>query len=100
MSTTPPRNAGKTWLLEERRELRERLAQGMDLEALATAHGRTAGAILGKLLEMGLLVQNRDGFYFKVEPDPWTSWIEAKRIDGTLNPDNRTNAKREYKDDE
>lgn len=77
-------NAGKTWLKAERDALTERFAQGMDLEALADAHGRTASAILGKLVEMGLLIVNRNGFYFKIDPDPWTGWLEAKRIDTGL----------------
>ncbi|KVR21682.1 hypothetical protein WK13_34660 [Burkholderia ubonensis] len=90
-------NAGKTWTRELREALKEDFEKGLDLETLATQHGRSAGAIIAKLVEMGLLVQNRDGFYFRVEADPWTNWIEAKRIDGTLR-DNPTNAQREYKD--
>lgn len=77
-------NAGKTWLREEYADLRDRFATGMTLEQLADAHGRTAGAILGKLLEMGLLVHNRNGFYYKVESDPWTNHLEAKAIEEGL----------------
>lgn len=76
-----PPNAGKTWLLAERQALRERFAEGKSIEVIAVEHGRTAGAIIGKLLEMGLVIQNRDGFYFKVNPDPWCSYHDVRHHD-------------------
>lgn len=77
----PPPNAGKTWLAEERHALRELFAEGKSVEEIATTHGRTAGAIIGKLMEMNLVIQDRNGFYYKVNPDPWCSHHDIRHHD-------------------
>jgi hypothetical protein len=74
-------NAGTTWTPEERAQLKARFESGMSLADMANAHGRTAGAILGKLMEHRLLIQDRNGFYYKVSPDAWCSYHDARHAD-------------------
>jgi transposase-like protein len=82
MSTTFNReNMGKVWTREERQQLLELFDSGMPIDQLANAHGRTAGAVLAKLLEHRRLVEGRDGFYYKVSPDPWVHYREVKEAE-------------------
>jgi hypothetical protein len=74
-------NAGTNWSPEEREKLKLCFASGMSLAEIANEHGRTAGAILGKLMEHRLLVQDRNGFYYKVSPDAWCSYHDARHAD-------------------
>jgi hypothetical protein len=63
-------NAGKIWLPEEVDQLIRAFAEDEPLEAIAIMHGRTPYAILGKLIERGLLVARGDNYY-RMEQDPW-----------------------------
>lgn len=74
-------NAGKNWTKEHLKTLREAVEEGTPLEALQEIMGRTAGAVIGKLLQMNLLIQDRNGFYYRVNPDPWCSYHDVRHID-------------------
>lgn len=74
-------NAGKTWTAELTKELREAFDEGYPLEMLQEIAGRTAGAVIGRLIQMNLLIQDRNGFYYRVNPDPWCSYHDVRHID-------------------
>jgi hypothetical protein len=74
-------NAGKTWTPEMRQQLRESFDDGCSLEVLQHIAGRTSGAVVGKLMQMNLLIQDRNGFYYRVNPDPWCSYHDVRHID-------------------
>ncbi len=63
-------NMGKVWLLAEIEQLKEEYNAGMHPFDIADVHGRTVGAIMGKLLMLGLVTSGRSG-YHKVSADPW-----------------------------
>jgi hypothetical protein len=74
-------NAGKNWLLPELKELQRRFGERMPIEQMANEHGRSAGALVGKLLQLQLLMQDRNGFYYRVEADPWISYHDVRHVD-------------------
>jgi hypothetical protein len=74
-------NAGKNWTPEHYKDLREAFGDGDSLEALQDLLGRSAGAVVSKLVELRLLVQDRNGFYYRVNPDPWCSHHDVRYID-------------------
>lgn len=61
-----PANHGATWTEEHLRALQIEFEQGASIETLAHHHQRTQGAIAGKLVALGLLI-NRWGEYHKIE---------------------------------
>ena len=66
----PVSRAGLTWLAPEIEQLKERFSAGLDVTAMAAAHGRTLYAIVAKLEHLGLVVRIGRG-YHAVAPDPW-----------------------------
>jgi hypothetical protein len=75
-------NAGKTWTTEYRRQLREAFEEGKTLAQMQEIVGRTAGAVVGRLVQEGLLIQDRNnGFYYRVSPDPWCNHHDVRHID-------------------
>lgn len=62
-----PARAGTVWLAAEHEQLREEFAAGMDLQQMMAAHQRTAYAILGRLVQIGLLTAD----YRPILQDPW-----------------------------
>lgn len=79
-------NMGNIWLNEEYDQLRKEFADRMDIEDIANAHGRTAGAIISKMLSLGMIVDYK-GSYYRIEQDPWTDYRQIRLIDrGTTNP--------------
>lgn len=48
-----PRNAGKPWTDEEERILCEEFEEGLSVNAIAKAHGRSPGAIESRLVSLG-----------------------------------------------
>jgi hypothetical protein len=73
-------NSGKTWLNDELRALEERFNQGMQIEELCRLHGRRPYAVVGKLQQMGLLVQRGLYNYYRVNPDPWIMGAVLKQL--------------------
>jgi hypothetical protein len=49
---------GKAWSAEEDQQLYDRFAQGTSVDALASAHGRSAGGIRARLGRLGLVDPN------------------------------------------
>ena len=74
-------NAGKTWTPQDYQMLRSAADEGKTLPQMQELMGRTAGAVIGKLLQMNLLVQDRNGFYYRICPDPWCSYHDVRHID-------------------
>lgn len=67
----PPLNRrGQIWTTEELLALRDEFARNLTLEEMMIAHGRTAYAIIGKLMQLGHLTMVGFG-YHRIEPDPW-----------------------------
>ena len=57
ISRTPPSRAGRPWTAEDDERLVPSYKAGMDLERLATEMGRTAHALLHRLLELGYVLK-------------------------------------------
>jgi hypothetical protein len=74
-------NAGKTWTREMLQELRDAFDSGQSLTEIQHTVGRTAGAVIGKLMQLNLLIQDRNGFYYRVNPDPWCNYHDVRHID-------------------
>ncbi len=56
-----PSNAGQPWTQEEEQRLLEGYHAGQTIPQLATAHGRTRGAIESRLQRMGVIPQRDEG---------------------------------------
>ena len=74
-------NAGKNWTPELQKQLRDAFEEGKTLEQLQEIAGRTAGAVVGRLMQMNLLIQDRNGFYYRVSPDAWCNYHDVRHID-------------------
>ena len=74
-------NAGKNWTPELQKQLRDAFEEGKTLEQLQEIAGRTAVAVVGRLMQMNLLIQDRNGFYYRVNPDAWCSYHDVWHID-------------------
>ncbi len=57
----PPANAGQPWTPEEEQRLLNGYHAGQTISRLATAHGRTRGAIESRLQRMGVIPQRDEG---------------------------------------
>ncbi|MDN7537044.1 hypothetical protein [Burkholderia cenocepacia] len=75
--------AGTTWSAAERQQLCEEFDARLPIGEIADAHARTAGACMAKLMEIGLVIQNRDGFYFRVDPDPWCTSHDLRALEAS-----------------
>jgi hypothetical protein len=74
-------NAGKTWTRHDHQLLRALSDEGKTLAEMQELMGRTAGAVIGKLMQLNLLAQDGNGFYYKICPDPWCSYHDVRHID-------------------
>jgi hypothetical protein len=73
-------NSGKPWLAAEIELLKHEYMQDLHPTTIAGRHGRTVGAVMGKLCSMGLAVPMKQGYY-KVSADPWISFREVSAAD-------------------
>lgn len=77
MNSERPDNRGKVWTTANYQELRDLYAEGVSLEYMSDVMGRAPGALVAKLVELGLLTLiNRN--YHRVEQDPWIDWPGVK----------------------
>lgn len=66
-------NKGNLWTAEEVEQLKQEFNNGLLLEDIVEAHGRTPYGIMSKLQAMGVVYQiGRD--YHRVNPEPWAMY--------------------------
>lgn len=82
-------NAGAAWTVAEEDRLRVGFCAGFSLENLCKDHGRTAAAVLTRLVRMGLLVV-RNKEYRRLDPNPFATFEEAHKLEA--NDDEQTQA--------
>lgn len=75
--------AGTTWSPEELDKMRQEWDARMPLLDMCLAHGRTASAVVSKLVMMGLYLQ-RDGWYHRIEPDPEFGFAAMRAVDEAM----------------
>lgn len=74
-------NAGKPWTAELHEELKVDFRSGLTLLQLAEKYGRSGNAIIGQLMQCGLLVMLRNGHYYPLPETPWVMWQEVRDVD-------------------
>jgi len=72
-------NAGKVWLSAEDDTLRLEFRDSEPLADIVRRHGRTPGAIMGRMLTLGLVKEGPVGYY-RIEQDPFITFGEVKRL--------------------
>lgn len=63
-------NAGKPWTNDQVAALKDLYAHGSPLEEISKEMGRTPYAIIGKMVQVGILFIGRDGNYFNYPEEP------------------------------
>lgn len=72
-------NRGLLWTREEIEQLRTELNAGLQLDEIAPAHGRSPYAILGRMRDLGWVVQLGDDWH-RVNPEPWVLGSTVERL--------------------
>lgn len=70
---------GMLWTTEKVDQLKTEINQGMQLEEICIAHGRTPYAIIGRLQALGILYAIGRNYHL-VNPDPWVIGTEVSRL--------------------
>jgi hypothetical protein len=80
MAKAYPANHKKPWTDQEIKDLIWRSKQGFVIDFIMLMHGRTAGAILSKLVELRILRPNRHKQAFTLNGEVYCTYEERKRL--------------------
>jgi hypothetical protein len=69
------------WSPDECERLRREIKDGVPLQDIAAAHGRSVLGIINKMLVLGIVV-HRDHKYFMVAEQPWATVDDIKKLTG------------------